>query len=338
MNNRGKIRVLIVDDSMLFREIVAKGIATDERILTETAIDPFDARDKIIAFRPDVMICDVQMPKMNGIEFIRRLLPQYRLPVIVMSTISDAVFDAMSAGAVDFVSKPEPKHVRGLEVFIMELINKIKIAADAQVLQPQLQSIAQQGDYAKGSRDKIIAIGASTGGPQALSSILKSFSSNTPGIVIVQHIPPVFSRMLAERLDNTTDLNVKEAETGDYIEPGKVLIAPGDQHMRIKKLGNKYRVECYTGEKVTGHCPSVDVLFESVAKEAGNNAVGIILTGMGYDGARGLQSMKRKGARTIGQDEKSSVVYGMPRVAYEIGAVEIQASLSNIAQTVHSVL
>lgn len=338
MVNGGRIRVLIVDDSILFREIIAKGIASDPRMIIEVAVDPFDARDRIIAFRPDVMICDVHMPKMNGIEFIKRLLPQYMLPVIVISTISEAVFDAMSAGAVDFVAKPEPKHVWGVESFIIELISKIKIAAGAQVLQAQPLSPSRLGGGIKNSRDKLIAIGASTGGPQAISDILKSLSSDMPGIVIVQHIPPVFSRMLAERLDNATALHVKEAETGDYIEPGKVLIAPGDQHMRIKKIGSAYRVECYAGEKVTGHCPSVDVLFESAAKEAGSNAVGLILTGMGYDGARGLLAMKRKGAHTIGQDEKSSVVYGMPKVAYEVGAVEIQAPLGSIAQVLCSIL
>lgn len=167
---------------------------------------------------------------------------------------------------------------------------------------------------------------------------MKSLPPSIPGIVIVQHIPLVFSRMFSERLDNSTQLRVKEARTGDYVEKGRVLIAPGDEHMRVKKVGGRYKVECFQGEKVNGHCPSVDILFESVAKECGSNAVGIILTGMGYDGAKGLLAMKRKGAMTIGQDEKSSVVYGMPKVAYDIGAVIRQASLDDIPQLICSML
>lgn len=185
---------------------------------------------------------------------------------------------------------------------------------------------------------EIIAIGASTGGTEAIYNILRLLPPLVPGIVIVQHIPPVFSKMFAERLNNQTSLKVKEAVNGDYVEVGKVLIAPGDRHMRIKKVGKRYQVECFQGDKVNGHCPSVDVLFESVAKEAGSNAVGIILTGMGYDGAKGLLSMRRKGSRTIGQDQASSVVYGMPKAAFDIGAVEIQASLEDIPHVLSQLL
>ncbi|ADY55496.1 CheB methylesterase [Syntrophobotulus glycolicus DSM 8271] len=180
--------------------------------------------------------------------------------------------------------------------------------------------------------DRIIAIGASTGGTEAIFSILRALSPAIPGIVVVQHIPPVFSRMFAERLDSQTALQVKEAQTGDYADAGRVLIAPGDRHMRVKRIGSRYRVECFDGNKVSGHCPSVDVLFESLAREAGRRAVGILLTGMGYDGARGLLAMRRQGSRTIGQDEASSVVYGMPKAAFEIGAVERQAALGRIPQ------
>lgn len=186
--------------------------------------------------------------------------------------------------------------------------------------------------------DRIIAIGASTGGTEAIYNVLKCLSNNSPGIVIVQHIPPIFSNLFAERLNNQTELHCKEARSGDYVEKGKVLIAPGGQHMRIRKYGEKYKVEVFKGEKVNGHCPSVDVLFESVAKESGNKAIGIIMTGMGCDGANGLLSMRRRGARTIGQDEKSSVVYGMPKVAFNIGAVEKQADLQNIPIIIQSML
>lgn len=337
-----KIRVLVVDDSILFREVLSRGISIDPSIeVVAKAVDPFDARDKILQFHPDVMTCDVEMPKMNGIEFIRRLLPQYQLPVIVVSTVSEAVFDAMNAGAVDFVTKPNIQSAENIESFINQLIDKIKIAVNAKVPMPKFicatKTIAEE-TLNECNTNRIIAIGASTGGTEAIHTILSNFPNNIPAIVVVQHIPPIFSGMFAQRLNNSTSLKVKEAQTGDFLEPGKVLIAPGDKHMRVKKIGNRYKTECFQGDKVNGHCPSVDVLFESVAKECGRNAIGVILTGMGYDGAKGLLSMRKRGARTIGQDEKSSIVYGMPKVAYNIGAVEKQASLDSIPQIIFSVL
>lgn len=333
-----KIKVLIVDDSMVFREVLLRGLSSDAEIeVVATAIDPFDARDKIISYEPDVMTCDVEMPKMNGIEFIQRLMPQYPLPIIVVSSISGKVFDAMNAGAVDFVCKPDLSSANNVGHFITDLISKIKIAAGATVqkVNPDNQNKKIESTLTADHK-RLIAIGASTGGTEALYSILRKLPSNIPGIVIVQHIPPVFSRMFAERMNTSTDLVVKEAETGDYVETGKVLIAPGEQHMTVRRIGDRYKVECFTDEKVSGHCPSVDVLFESVAKAAGPDAIGVILTGMGYDGAKGLMAMRRKGARTIGQDEKSCVVYGMPKVAYNIGAVEKQIPLENIAANIYS--
>lgn len=335
-----RIRVLIVDDSIVFREVLFRGISSDPNIdVVAIATDPFDARDKIIEFEPDVMTCDVEMPKMNGIEFLKRLMPQHPLPVIVVSTVSNTVFDAMKAGAVDFVTKPDARSVKNVEKFINEMIEKIKIASSAKVLHQKTGDFSQKIlDHVNPVVNRIIAIGASTGGTEAIYNVLKNLPGSTPGIVIVQHIPPNFSRMFAERLDSTTSLDAREARTGDYVENGLVLVAPGDKHMKIKKVGDKYRVECFEGEKLNGHCPSVDILFESVAKEAGNQALGIILTGMGYDGAKGLLSMRRKGARTIGQNEASCVVYGMPKVAFNIGAVEKQASLERIPSLIHSIL
>lgn len=340
MGYNRKIRVLIVDDSLVFREVLAMGLSVDPNIeVVATAVDPFDARDKIIQYNPDVMTCDVEMPKMNGIEFIRRLLPQHPLPVIVVSVVSEAVFDAMDAGAVDFVTKPDIQSNQSKTSFVHDLISKIKIAANSKVtfprVSPKVLSISRE---TKIKTDKVIAIGASTGGTEAIHSILKCLPPTVPGIVIVQHIPPVFSKMFAERMNNLTMLKVKEAEQGDYLEQGTVLIAPGGKHMKMKKVGDQFRVDVFEGDKVNGHCPSVDVLFDSVAKEVGSKAIGLILTGMGYDGAKGLLAIRRKGGMTIGQDEQSSVVYGMPKVAFNTGAVEKQTSLQRIPQLLLSML
>ena len=334
-----KIKVLVIDDSMIFREVLARGISSCPGIeVVATAIDPFDARDKIIEYQPDVLTCDIEMPKMNGIEFIRRLMPQYPIPVIVVSSVSNAVFDAMNVGAVDFLTKPDMQQVNAIEIFIEALIAKIKIAAGAKVNAIAEESRDVIEKDSNSNKIKIIAVGASTGGTESIFSVLKQLPPNMPGIVIVQHIPPLFSKMFAERLDNQTCFTVKEARTGDLVEPGKVLVAPGDKHMSIIKVGSQYKAEVFEGEKVNGHCPSVDVLFESVAKTFGSNAIGVILTGMGYDGAKGLLSMKRKGAHTIGQDECSSVVYGMPKVAFDVGAVEKQVSLNLIPRAICSFL
>lgn len=339
MNTKKKIRVMIVDDSVFYRGVVSKGISADPEIeVVATAVDPYDARDKIVALDPDVLVMDVEMPKMNGIEFLRKLMPQYPLPVVAVSSASNHVFDALNAGAVDFVAKPDRRAGMSIENHIKELIMKIKIASTAnlsQWKQPSRGVVAKTGPKWK---RRILAIGASTGGTEAILAVLKSLPEDVPGIVIVQHMPPVFTNMYAQRLDSLVGLHVKEAQTGDIVRQGCVLIAPGDQHMKIEKSGSIYRVVCYQGEKVNGHCPSVDVLFHSVANEAGKDAVGVILTGMGHDGAKGLLAMRERGARTIGQDEQSCVVYGMPKIAFEIGAVEKQASLDNIPQHVISFL
>lgn len=338
-----KIKVLIVDDSTLFREVLSSGIATDSDIeVVAKAINAYDARDKIMKFHPDVIICDVQMPGMNGIEFLRQLLPVYPIPVIVVSTVGNAVFDAMNVGAIDFVGKPDVNSDYSVNEFIDRLIEKVKIASTAKVTRQTFDShlILRSTIHTafKNDTEKIIAIGASTGGIDAIEKVLSPLHSNVPGIVIVQHIQPRFSASFSDRLNNILPLTIKEAETGDVIQPGKVLIAPGDYHMRVIKKGNDHVVECFEGEKVNRHRPSVDVLFESVAETYGKNAIGVILTGMGGDGAKGLLSMRSKGARTIGQDEASSVVYGMPKVAYNLGAVEQQISLKKIPQAIGAIL
>jgi len=324
------IKVLIIDDSLIFREIIARGISTSPEIMVVgKAVDAYDARDKILDLEPDVITCDIQMPKMDGIEFVRRLMPQYPLPVIVVSSVSNRVFDAMEAGAVDFVTKPSPDVAASVQTFIIGLIDKIKAAASAKILTSPSQKPTHQ-TLKTYNHHNLLAIGASTGGTEAIYNLLCQLPKKMPGIVIVQHIPPVFSQMFAERLNNQTHFEVKEAAHGDRVEEGHVYLAPGDRHMEVQKRGTSYYLRVFEGDKVNGHCPSVDVLFNSISKLAPDKVIGVILTGMGYDGARGLTRMRRGGSMTIGQDEASSVVYGMPKAAYELGGVAKQAPLNKI--------
>lgn len=317
------IRVLVVDDSMLFREALVKGLSQylPKDSLIERAKDSFEARDKILEFEPDVMILDVEMPRMDGIEFLRRLLIQYSQPTVVLSGSERYRQPALDIGAKDFMMKPDAALLRTGQ-FFAELAQRVyNVARSQQPVQPTSNRTAK----------RLIAIGASTGGTEAIAKVLGGLTLPLPGIVIVQHIPPLFSALFAERLNTTCCMEIKEAKGGEHIVPGHVYIAPGDKHMRVKKIAGNLQIECSTGERVNGHCPSVDVLFDSVAETVGDRAVGIILTGMGNDGAQGLLKMRENGAKTLGQNEASSVVYGMPRAAYEIGAVERQLSLTSMA-------
>jgi two-component system, chemotaxis family, protein-glutamate methylesterase/glutaminase len=329
-----RIRVLVVDDSLVMREYIASGLAQDSGIeVVGKAANPYEARDMIVDLEPDVLTMDVEMPRMNGIDFLKLLMPQYPLPVVVVSSLSSAVFDALNAGAVDFVTKPTAKSPREMQTFVQELVVKIKIASMAKVghLKRSESRIHHTTVSVGSNANTLIAIGASTGGTEAIVSVLKTFAPDMPGTIIVQHMPPVFTRMYAERLNNTCLVEVHEAKDGDTISQGQALIAPGgDRQLRVVLERGAYRVKLTEGEKVSGHCPSVDVMFGSVADAAKKNAVGILLTGMGADGANGLLKMRKNGAYTIGQDEKSSVVYGMPMVAYNIGAVQRQAALEDI--------
>lgn len=336
------IRVLIVEDSIVFRELLVQNLKRDPAIeVVGTAKDPFEARDAILACKPDVMTLDVELPRMSGIEFLRKLMPQYPLPVVVISSLSDKVFDALNAGAVDFVAKPAVSSRTQLEDFIRnELLVKIKIASTAKISNIKKTVMAQEQQHlnVKG-QDLVVAIGASTGGTEAIFDVVKNYGTDIPGIVVVQHMPPGFTKMYAKRLNDQCRIRAKEAETGDKVLPGTLLLAPGgDRHMHLVKVNGVYQVEVKGGPRVNGHCPSVDVLFESVAKVAGPKAVGIILTGMGGDGAKGLLQMRKAGARTIGQDESTCVVYGMPKVAYDLGAVEHQEKLSDIARRTYALL
>ena len=276
------IKVLVVEDSLVFRELLVQNLNKDPAIrVVATARDPFEARDAILAYKPDVMTLDVELPRMNGIEFLRKLMPQYPLRVVVISSLSDKVFDAMSAGAVDFVAKPAVSNRRQLEDFIRnELLVKIKIASTARIGNFKRVVMAQQQQSLSSRKSNlIVAIGASTGGTEAIFSVVKDYGTDIPGIVCVQHMPPGFTAMYAKRLNDQCRIQVKEAETGDRVLPGHMLIAPGgDRHMHLVKVGEGYQVEVKAGPKVNGHCPSVEVLFESVAKAAGVDAVWIILS------------------------------------------------------------
>ncbi len=336
------IKVLVVEDSMVFRELLVQNLNRDPSIhVVGTAGDPFQARDAILALKPDVMTLDVELPRMSGIEFLRKLMPQYPLPTIVISSLSDKVFDALNAGAVDFVAKPAVSNRAQLEDFIRnELIVKVKIASSAQIGNIRKPLMMQTRSPLKLKNKKVlVAIGASTGGTEATLAVAKEFGPDMPGIIVVQHMPPGFTEMYAKRLNDQCQVEVREAKTGDRVTPGLMLVAPGgDRHMRIVEVNGGYQIECKNGPKVNGHCPSVDVMFDSVAKVAGPNALGIILTGMGGDGAKGLLAMRRAGAKTIGQDESTSIVYGMPKVAYDLGAVQYQEKLSDIAARTYSLL
>lgn len=332
-----KIRVMIVDDSMVARSMIMKGLSAHPRIeIVGYAINTFDAENKYAQLNPDVITMDVEMPGRSGIEFLKQFLPEHPVPVILVSTLDLKVFDALAVGAVDFVRKPEPSQQ---EKFINTLTQKVLIAATAKVRiqkpaeipSPSDKSISPMGFHAS-LNNVIIGLGASTGGTEATLEVMKRLPEDIPGMVVVQHMPPGFTKMYAERLNRLCRMEVREAQHGDEIHRGLVLIAPADYQSRVVRIGNKYTLSCTPGEKVSGHRPSVDVLFRSMADAVQCKMVGIIMTGMGQDGADGLLAMRRRGAYTIGQDEESSVVYGMPGVAKKIGAVIIQASCENISQ------
>lgn len=336
-----KVKVLVVEDSAVFREMLVKGLQEDPGIeVVAEAENPFEARDAIEEHLPDVITLDIEMPKMNGIDFLKKLMPQYPLPVIMLSGLNGKVFEAMAAGAMDFVHKPVNLSPMNVKTFIrQELAVKIKIAASVNVEKlVRRERVYPFREVKLTSNNCVIAIGASTGGPEAIREVISGFGRDIPGVVVVQHMPAGFTHAYAERLDRYCEVEVKEAEDGDAVRQGRVLIAPGAHQMRLVKKEAGYFVSVKQEPKVSGHCPSVDVLFESVAKTAGAEAIGVILTGMGGDGSKGMKEMKNRGAVTIGQDENTCVVYGMPKVAYDIGAVTYQVPLGNIADKVYGIL
>lgn len=291
-------------------------------VITARTSNAYEARDQIIATKPDLMLLTNDLPRMEGIVFLKKLIPQYPLPTIMVAP-GNLEKAAMQAGAKGFISvfgqengKDTLKHI--------DLCNMIRS------ILYQGRKLEKEGDIFEGT-DPVIAMGASTGGTEALFQVIRELKEEIPGIVMVQHMPEGFTELYANRLNNECQIVVKEAKSGDMVKRGQVLLAPGDSHMRLIKVNGVYQVECRKGPKVSGHCPSVDVLFSSVARTAGKNAIGVIMTGMGSDGAKGLKEMHDKGALTIGQNERTSVVYGMPKVAYEAGAVDFQLPLEHIA-------
>lgn len=346
MKGTGKIRVLVVDDSAVARELITKGLSRYPDIeVAGTASDAWSARDKIVLLNPDVVTLDIEMPRMDGIEFLKKLLPQYPLPVVVVSAVtprgSERALAALEAGALDIVAKPEGRDHRGLEHMLVQLSERIREASRADVSKartpaPKAAAAGQKpspaGAGLTGSR-KVIVIGASTGGTQVLNRIIPEFPLDMPGTVIVQHMPPVFTRMFADTLDRTSAVEVREAKDGDVLRSGLVLVAPGDLHLRVVRHGVQWKVSCSPGDKVSGHRPSVDVLFDSAAESAGNQAVALLLTGMGADGARGLLKVRGAGGRCFAQNEESSVVFGMPGEAWKMGAPERLLSIEEMTAT-----
>jgi two-component system, chemotaxis family, protein-glutamate methylesterase/glutaminase len=355
MKSSEPIKVLVVDDSAIVRKVLTEAISAESDIeVVGTAPDPYIARDKILSLRPDVLTLDIEMPRMDGLTFLKKVMHYHPLPVIIISSLGQAscqaALDALRLGAVEVLAKPGgPYSVGELR---SNLAAKIRAAAQARLRRPSPP--AQPAAHPQQPAPKVehppltastafpsgtvIAIGASTGGTEALQEVLTHMPANSPGIVITQHIPPVFSRAFASRLNDLCALEVKEAADGDAVVPGRALVAPGNFHMLLRKAADGYRVQVKDGPQVCYQRPSVDVLFSSVADVAGKHAIGTILTGMGSDGAQGMLRMKRTGARTIAQDEATCVVFGMPREAIRVGAVDRIVPLSHVAPAILSEL
>jgi two-component system chemotaxis response regulator CheB len=351
--NSQKIRVLIVDDSAVVRQVLSDILSKDHEIeVIGAAADPIFAMAKMNSDWPDVVVLDVEMPRMDGITFLKKLMSVRPTPVVICSTLTEkgaeTTMQALSAGAVGVVTKPKTGLKSFLEDDVGDLVHAVKAAALTDMRSVKAMSILNSKPHKHleqspatsapqsmtTTTDRIVALGTSTGGTQALEVILTSLSRVCPGIVIVQHMPEKFTGAFSARLNTICEIEVKEAETGDRVIPGRALIAPGGKHMSIKRSGAQYIADVQDGPLVNRHRPSVDVLFRSVAKWAGKNALGIIMTGMGDDGAHGLKEMLNAGAKTAGQDEKSCVVYGMPKEAMKLGAVQQELPLSSISELI----
>lgn len=383
-----RIKLLVVDDSMLFREVIARYINQDDMIeIVGKVGDAYSARDMILQYQPDVMTLDLEMPKIDGISFLKNLLPQHNISTIVVSSSDSKKAECLNAGAVEFLAKPYTRTTSEMANFATELCRAIRRAykhtnpnvfipseplfakksatssvitnaantvqfaqkAREQVSQTKSLFSANAGreikenpalskNYIKHTKLKkseaIIALGASTGGTEALEQVIRIFPEDTPPVIVVQHMPAGFTKLYADRLNNSCKMEVKEAVDGERLRRGLVIVGAGENHLRLCKDRQGYYISSKPGEKVSGHCPSVDVMFSSVAEVAGAQSIGAILTGMGKDGAEGLLKMRQAGAYTIGQDKETCVVYGMPMEAYKIGAVEVQAPLYKISELI----
>jgi two-component system chemotaxis response regulator CheB len=338
-------RVLIVDDSAFVRQVLAELLSSDPSIMVVgAAADPYVAREMIKTLNPDVLTLDIEMPRMDGLAFLERIMSLRPMPVVMISSLTqkgaDAALRALEMGAVDYVAKPMIGLSEGFAALKQEIIEKVKIAAKSHVRSPfdakapaaRLSRMSPGQSYS--STEKVIAVGASTGGVEALQELLTAFPHDAPAILVTQHMPAMFTLSFAKRLDQFCAVSVSQAEDGERVLPGHVYLAPGGFHLELARSGANYVCRVHEQPPVSGHRPSVDVLFRSVALSAGANAVGIILTGMGKDGASALLEMRRAGASTIGQNEATCVVYGMPKAAHDCGATEIELPIGKIAEQV----
>jgi len=337
------IRVLIVDDSALVRNILRRALSAEPGIeVVETAADPYQARDLLVRERPDVMTLDIEMPKMDGITFLKKVMAVLPTPTVIVSSLtskgSALVLEALEAGAVDVVAKPSSDVASALPAMMRDLVARVRSAARSKVFRRVETEVPGCDEAAAAlgvTTDAVIGLGASTGGVAALGRILPRFPANSPGVVVVQHMPPGFTSGFAERLDGLCAMRVSEAKDGDRILRGHILVGPGgDRHLEVRRVGGEYRVALVPGPHVSGHTPSVDVFFRSLARSAGPNAAACLLTGMGRDGAEGLKALRTAGGRTFAQDEASSAVWGMPGAAVELGAAEAVVDLATVPMAV----
>ena len=344
---KADIKVLVVDDSAVVRKVFTEQLSKQRGItVVGTAPDPYVARDKIVKLKPDVITLDIEMPRMDGITFLKKLMKHFPLPVIIVSSLtakgSKIALEAVSLGALEVISKPSAAYSVGdMSIQLGEKIRAVYGAKLMPLSTPKIENklmAAIQSKALTATTNKIIAIGASTGGTEAIKKVLTRLPANSPGIVVVQHMPAQFTTSFAARLDELCQMNVLEAKNGDTVTNGRVLIAPGNYHMVFKRSGARYYVDIKKGPLVHYQRPAVDVLFRSVARYAGANALGIILTGMGKDGAVGMLDMKKAGAMNIAQDEKSCVVFGMPKEAINIGAVDYVQDINTIANKAISII
>lgn len=349
INTMRKIRVLVVDDSALIRQVLTELLSTDPDIeVVGTASDPYAARQRIKELHPDVLTLDVEMPKMDGLTFLEKLMTGHPMPVVMVSSLTEAgcqtTLKALELGAIDFFTKPKIDLRDEITERAAELVDKVKMAMQARVrpLGQSREGVKSNNPVSRTAMlkttDKVLGIGASTGGTEAIRSVLQQMPADAPPILVTQHMPERFTKAFADRLNSLCEILVKEACDGDSVLPGQALVAPGNYHMELIRSGARYQVRITQGPPVNRHRPSVDVMFHSIAQIAGSNALGVILTGMGADGAQGLLAMRQAGAATVAQDEGTCVVFGMPKEAIKAGAVEKIVPLHHIPSTLFTML